>query len=117
MPFVKGQSGNPSGRSKAYAAMSRRILDLSKNGDELVDFLFATMRDTKSELKMRVHCAELLLDRGLGKPREIVDVEPEMTAEEYAAECVEIARETIAAMTPADRARFLSDPAPAATIQ
>lgn len=117
MAFVKGTSGNPSGRSKAYAAMSRRILELSKNGDELVDFLFATMRDGGAELKMRVRCAELLLDRGLGKPREIVETEPEMTAEEYNAEIAAIVSEAVAAMSPAERVKLISDPAPTATIQ
>jgi hypothetical protein len=119
--FQPGRSGNPGGRSRAFAAMSRRILELSKNGDELVDFLFATLRDTTAELKMRVHCAELLLDRSLGKAPQTIDIsgDSDMTEEEYNAEIALIIREAVATMTPSERMKLLAttDPAPSTTIQ
>ena len=64
MPFVKGRSGNPSGRRKADVEL--RALARSYTA-AAVKILATVMRDAKSP-RARAFAAEKLLERGWGKP-------------------------------------------------
>jgi hypothetical protein len=66
-PFVKGKSGNPSGRPKGTAALQRRILRETKDGAVVVDYLLKTLQYSRSP-KERTDAATLLLAYGFGKP-------------------------------------------------
>ena len=66
-PFVKGQSGNPSGRPKGLASLQRRILRETKDGAVVVDYLLKTLQYSRSP-KERTDAATLLLAYGFGKP-------------------------------------------------
>lgn len=75
--FQKGKSGNPGGRSRAYAALARYIRDKTNNGQELADHLLAIARNKKAEARVRLLAIETLLDRGIGKPVQAVDLRVE----------------------------------------
>lgn len=65
MPFVKGQSGNPGGRSKEL----QRIIHLAQeHGPAAIAALADIMGDTGAPPAARVAAATHLLDRGFGKP-------------------------------------------------
>lgn len=68
-PFVKGQSGNPAGGSKKVAAVQRKAEDFV---DEAVSVLAAALKD--GDTKTRIMAANAILDRGLGKPKQSVEV-------------------------------------------
>lgn len=78
-----GQSGNPSGRPAGFA---RRIRELTRNGEELVEFALKVLRgeistlDTKGEgvvlpnFKERIEALKWLSERGWGRaPESSVD--------------------------------------------
>ena len=110
-PFVKGQSGNPAGRNRKFAAMARRILELTNDGNELVDFLLLTMRDAGADMKARMHCLEILLDRGLGKVPQTIDFEEkaDLSDEDIAAEERIITRENFAKMSTDEKQQLLAE--------
>jgi Family of unknown function (DUF5681) len=62
-PFKKGQSGNPSGRSKDKHTISQLAKAYT---EEAIEKLAAIMRTGKTE-QAQVRAAEALLDRGWGK--------------------------------------------------
>jgi hypothetical protein len=70
--FVKGQSGNPSGRPKSLANLSAMILEKTKDGALLVKTLLEIV-NTGEENKDRIAAAKLLLEYGIGKPTEHVE--------------------------------------------
>lgn len=45
-------------------------------GQEALDILLAVMRDDTARNADRIKCAEIILDRGYGKPRQSVDLAP-----------------------------------------
>ncbi len=64
-----GQSGNPGGRPKEGAVAARRIRHLCReHGDEAVGVILAVMRNPEEAGKTRLYAAELILNRGFGKP-------------------------------------------------
>lgn len=64
--WVKGQTGNPGGRS-GVANDLRRLF----RGDvhEAREIVLRFMRDERAEVKTRVECAKLVLSYGLGAPQ------------------------------------------------
>ena len=68
-PWVKGQSGNPLGASKVQREFAKAVRDRSQDGKQLLDFLFATMRDADAHPVARFKSCELLIRYGYGDPR------------------------------------------------
>lgn len=78
MPFVKGQSGNPSGKKKlsdqeraeraSLAALART------HTTEALRELLRIARDEETPINTRVHIWQDLLDRGHGKPAQALDL-------------------------------------------
>jgi hypothetical protein len=67
--FKPGQSGNPAGRPKdGYAANNRLKAYCRQFGEEAIGVILAVMRDPKEAGKTRIYAAELVLNRGFGKP-------------------------------------------------
>jgi len=129
MKFQPGTSGNPGGRPRGAERVAREEADrwAEKRGISgehagvraLVRVACERIEDPTVEDKDRIGYLKLVIDRVAGKPREIIEVDtkPEMTDEEMAAELDIAVREAIAKMSPAERLKLLTDPAPAPTIQ
>jgi Family of unknown function (DUF5681) len=68
--FVKGQSGNPSGRPR------KAIADLSAEARRYGKMALAALVDilANGEERNRVACAKEILDRGYGRPVQAVDM-------------------------------------------
>lgn len=116
MPFGPGdprinRKGRPSvGQSLADAVRRKyppeKIIELAEkhlaSDDEKVAFAAVTF----------------LADRGYGKAKETVEIQTELTPEEYAEELAIVAREHIASLSDEERERLLAqDPAPSDMIQ
>lgn len=70
MAFVKGQSGNPSGRPKVVGALR----DLARaHAEEGINTLVAIMNDDATPPAARVAAVKELLDRGFGKAPQPMD--------------------------------------------
>jgi Family of unknown function (DUF5681) len=67
-PFKKGQSGNPSGRSKDAHTISQLAKAYT---EEAIEKLASIMRTGRTE-QAQVRAAEALLDRGWGRPAQHV---------------------------------------------
>lgn len=68
MPFVKGQSGNPAGRRKED--LNLKMLARAHTEDAIKTLAAALTSDND---RTRVAAAEVLLDRGWGKPAQFVE--------------------------------------------
>jgi hypothetical protein len=69
MPFAPGQSGNPGGRPKGEAKVRDAAQALT---DEAIGVLADALKD--DDRRIAIKAAEILLDRGWGKPAQSVDV-------------------------------------------
>ncbi len=83
--FSPGQSGNPGGRPKSIRLALRKA---AKHSPRAIQFLVETMNDEKQDPFARIAAAKLILDRGLGKLKEVeLPPEPvqerEVTPEEF----------------------------------
>ncbi len=75
MPFQKGQSGNPGGRSKAATEIRGKIMAATKDGRELIDIMLGIARGEHADAKVSdvLAAVKWLGDYGLGKPVERVE--------------------------------------------
>jgi hypothetical protein len=69
--FKPGQSGNPSGRKRGFAT---RILELTDDGEELIQHALAVLRDSKASGKERAEARQWLSNYAIGKPVETHDM-------------------------------------------
>ena len=63
--WVKGRSANPGGRPRGFEDIAQRARDL---GPLAIDRLGEILRDPKAKDGAVIRAAELLLERGYGKP-------------------------------------------------
>ena len=71
--FRPGQSGNPGGRPKSIRLALRKA---AKHSPRAIQFLVEIMNDEEQDPFARIAAAKLILDRGLGKLKE-VELPPE----------------------------------------
>ncbi len=64
MAFVKGQSGNPGGRSKGHSEMLELARKCTARNLEVLEEL----RDSSDDDSVRAQCAKILHEIGWGKP-------------------------------------------------
>lgn len=127
--FTKGVSGNPGGRGKGYDRVAREEADrwAAERGitgehagmRAAMRVAFERINAPDIEERDRREYLKFVVERFAGKPRETIDIDtkPELTDDEYAAECDAIARERIAAMTMEERLKLLADPMATETVQ
>ena len=73
-PFKKGQSGNPGGRPAVIA----EVRDLArKQTEKAVKALISIMDNSKAPPAARVGAANSLLDRGWGRPAQVISGDSE----------------------------------------
>ncbi|WP_419816144.1 hypothetical protein [Glacieibacterium sp.] len=69
MAFVKGQSGNPSGKAKAVLPDGRTLSELARELTiEALDVAAVIMRDPAAPHAARASVVSMILDRGWGRP-------------------------------------------------
>jgi hypothetical protein len=70
--FPKGRSGNPGGRRAA----PKEVKEMLKAATvPAVELLIATVNDRQAKPELRVRCAEVILDRALGKPTQPIEAD------------------------------------------
>ena len=84
-PFQPGQSGNPGGRKKGFA---RRILELTDDGEELIQHALAVLRDENAGYRARAEARQWLTNYAIGKPVETQDMNVNAVIQEYLKELV-----------------------------
>jgi hypothetical protein len=73
--FPKGQSGNPNGRPKKLPALDlimANVLGAEKDGISAGEAIIMKLRE--QALKGDIKAAQILLDRGWGKPKQNIDI-------------------------------------------
>jgi hypothetical protein len=67
VPFVKGQSGNPSGRAIYKTKTGKTLADLAReHTEEAIKTLVSIMRNEEQPAAARVGAADKILNRGWG---------------------------------------------------
>lgn len=74
--FVPGVSGNPSGQTSAVREAKRRA---EEKAPDAIDMLWDIAKDRNAAKGVRVQAISELLDRGLGKPKQAIDLSGELT--------------------------------------
>ena len=70
--FVKGQSGNPSGRP----ALPQEITNLARaSAPDAIRMAIRFINDESTTPNVRLKAAEILLDRAYGKPSQAIDLD------------------------------------------
>ncbi len=82
MVFKPGRSGNPPGRPKGARGLAYYIRELTDQFRDLADTLYAIATDEEQAAKDRVAAVNALLDRGLGKPFQAVEMAVAVSHEE-----------------------------------
>lgn len=78
MPFQKGQSGNPGGRPKVVGV----VQDLAReHTPDAINTLAEIMTDENAPPAQRIAAAQVMLDRGWGKPVQTVEGNVDRTLE------------------------------------
>lgn len=71
MAFVKGQSGNPSGRAKVLLPDGRALSDIAKEHTlTAMETLVSVLSDAEAPHAARVSAAKEIFDRGWGRPKQ-----------------------------------------------
>ena len=71
--FAPGHSGNPAGPPSTSKSLAQDIRERSLQGEKLVDYLFSVLEDATLPHNLRIQPANIILDRGWGKPTTEVD--------------------------------------------
>jgi hypothetical protein len=72
--WVKGQSGNPKGW-RANLTVPKHVTEAAQtHSDDAIKTLAKVMMDKKEAASVRVHCADVLLNRAWGRPKESIEV-------------------------------------------
>lgn len=72
--FSKGESGNPNGRPKKLPQLDKLMADVlgeEKDGITAAEAILKKLRQMAAQGNLRA--AEILLDRGYGKPKQQID--------------------------------------------
>ena len=91
-PFKKGQSGNPNGRPKKLPELDKLLADVlgeEKDGVTAAEAILKKIRQMAASGNLRA--AEILLDRGYGKPRQ--SIESNVTIKEFPSPIIEVPNE------------------------
>ncbi len=70
-PFEKGKSANPGGRKKADHSVTKLARE---NCKDMISLLVEIANDGHYAINSRVRAAEIVLNRGLGMPRQSVEL-------------------------------------------
>lgn len=79
-PFPKGKSGNPNGRPKKIPELDKLLADVlgdEKDGITAAQAILMALR--KKAASGDVRAAEVLLERAYGKPKQLIDLNSEIT--------------------------------------
>lgn len=75
MPFKKGQSGNPSGRSRYRTKDGRTLSELARDHtEEAVETLVEVMRNKDAPPSARVMASDKILNRGWGQAPQTINI-------------------------------------------
>ena len=103
MPFVPGQSGNPSGRPKGFKGTAADIARRTKEFTTLVDYAMSVWQDPNRSHAERWEAFEWLSDRGMGRAVNVSEMSVAVEASTH------VLPATWDSLSRADRERYLDD--------